>query len=310
MTEHATTAGSGTVRVRIHSMQAELTGALSRVAEIVLTDPQTVARATIVELAERSGTSPATVTRFCRALGFAGYSDLRLSIAAETGLSARPSGWTADIGREIQPNDPLARVLEHLVAADQVAVRETAERLDLNQIERTAEAIARAGRVEIYGVGGSGLVGAELQRCLHRIGVPSWWWSDTHSALAGAALLRPGDVAIGISNSGQTSETIEALAEAACHDATTVALTSHPRSPLAELADIVLYTSAHASTFRAEALSARHPQLIVLDLVYIAVAQRTYERAHAAFQITARAVTGHRAQDHPSTLRRRRGGTS
>ena len=61
-----------------------------------LTDPAAASRATIVELAERSGTSPATVTRFCRALGFDGYADLRLGIAAETGRPGRPAGpWTS-----------------------------------------------------------------------------------------------------------------------------------------------------------------------------------------------------------------------
>ena len=74
------------------------------------------------------------------------------------------------------------------------------------------------------------------------------------------------------------------LAEAGSHGATTIALTSFPRSPLAEVADIVLLTATQATTFRPDALSARHPQLVVLDLLYIAVAQRTYERAHAAFQ--------------------------
>src|SRR5690349_22194624 len=82
------------VLVRIRSRLTEFTGALQRVAEQVLTDPAAAARATIVELAERSGTSPATVTRFCRALGFDGYADLRLSIAGETGRASRQSGWT------------------------------------------------------------------------------------------------------------------------------------------------------------------------------------------------------------------------
>src|SRR3982751_4560852 len=103
------------VLVRVRSRLGEFTGALQRVAEQVLTDPAGAARATIVELAERSGTSPATVTRFCRALGFDGYADLRLGIAAETGR-ARLAGWTVDIGREIQPNDPLERVLGQIMA--------------------------------------------------------------------------------------------------------------------------------------------------------------------------------------------------
>src|ERR1700754_47453 len=99
------TRDQGGVLVRVRSLLPEFTVALRRVAEQVLTDPAPASRATIVELAERSGTSPATVTRFCRALGFDGYADLRLGIAAETGR-ARSAGWTFDIGRGIQPTAP------------------------------------------------------------------------------------------------------------------------------------------------------------------------------------------------------------
>jgi DNA-binding MurR/RpiR family transcriptional regulator len=147
--------------------------------------------------------------------------------------------------------------------------------------------------VDNYGISGSALVGAEMQLCLHRIGLAAWAWTDVHNGLASAALLRKGDVALGVSHTGQTRETIEMLAEAGSSGATTVALTSFPRSPLAEVADIVLLHAMQATTFRPDALSGRHPQLVVLDLLYIAVAQRTHDRSHAAFQATARAVAGH-----------------
>ncbi len=281
------------VLVRVRARLPEFTGALQRVAELVLSDPAGAARATIVELAERSGTSPATVTRFCRALGFEGYSDLRLGIAGETGRAARSAGWSVDIGREIQPTDPLDRVLQQIIAADTRALADTAAVLDLAALERAADALAASRRVDLYGIGGSGLVGAEMQLCLHRIGLAAWSWTDLHNGLASAALLGSGDVAIGISHSGQTRETIEVLAEAGSHGATTVALTSIPRSALAEIADIVLIHAMQPTAFRTDALSGRHPQLVVLDLLYIAVAQRTHDRSHAAFQATARAVAGH-----------------
>jgi len=282
------------VLLAVRAKLPEFTGALKRVADQVLTDPAGAARATIVELAERSGTSPATVTRFCRALGFEGYAELRLGIAAETGR-ARAAGWTVDIGREIEPGDPLEKVLQQIMAADTRAMHDTAGLLDLGEVERAADAIAGATRVNIFGASGSALVGEEMQFSLHRIGVAAWAWTDVHNGLASAALLRAGDVALGVSHSGQTRETIEMLAEAGSHGATTVALTSFPRSPLAELSDIVLLTATQATTFRPDALSARHPQLVVLDLLYIAVAQRTHDRAHAAFQRTAQAVDGHKA---------------
>ena len=288
--------------VRVRSKLAEFTGALRRVADHVLSDPAAASRATIVELAERSGTSPATVTRFCRALGFEGYADLRLGIAGETGRAARTGGWTMDIGREIQPTDPLQRVLGQIMAADTQAMHDTASLLDLTEVERAAEAIARADRVDIYGASGSALVGGEMQFCLHRIGIAAWAWTDVHNGLASASLLKPGDVALGVSHSGQTRETIEMIAEAGSHGATTVVLTSFPRSPLAEVADIVLLTASQATTFRPDALSARHPQLVVLDLLYIAVAQRTHDRAHSAFQRTAQAVAGHKTARDPKNF--------
>src|SRR2546423_10284916 len=290
--ELATNVADG-VLVRGRAGLPEFAGALRRVDEQVLGDPAAAARATIVELAERSGTSPATVTRFCRALGFEGYAELRLGIAGETGRAARQAGWAVDIGREIQPEDSLERGLHQIMAADSPALGDTSALPDLKAVAPAADAITASRRVDIYGISGSALVGAEMQLCLHRIGLAAWSWTDVHNGLASAALLRPGDVALGVSHSGQTRETIEMLAEAGTSGATTIALTSFPRSPLAEVADIVLLHAMQATTFRPDALSGRHPQLVVLDLLYIAVAQRTHDRSHAAFQATARAVAGH-----------------
>jgi len=277
------------VLVRIRDRLPEFTGALHRVAEQVLGDPGAAARATIVDLAERSGTSPATVTRFCRALGFPGYAELRLGLAGE-------SGWAPDVSREPRSDHPLDTVLQQIMADDTGAMRDTAARLDLRAVAAAADAIAAARRVDIYGASGSALVAGELQFCLHRIGVAAWSWKDIHDGLASAATLGQEDVVIGVSHTGESRATIEILAEAGSHGATTVALTSFSRSPLADVADLVLLTAVQGTPFRPDALSARHPQLVVLDLLYIAVAQRLHDRADTAFQVTARAVDAHRVQ--------------
>jgi DNA-binding MurR/RpiR family transcriptional regulator len=277
------------VLVRIRDRLPEFTGALLRVAEQVLSDPGAAARATIVELAERSGASPATVTRFCRALGFPGYAELRLGLAGET-------GWATDPGRVARSEHPLDTVLQQIMADDTGAMRDTAARLDLRAVAAAADAIAAARRVDIYGASGSALVAGELQFCLHRIGVAAWSWKDIHDGLASAATLGPLDVVIGVSHTGESRAAIEIVAEAGSHGATTVALTSFSRSPLADVADVVLLTAVQGTPFRPDALSARHPQLVVLDLLYIAVAQRLHDRADTAFQVTARAVDAHRVQ--------------
>jgi DNA-binding MurR/RpiR family transcriptional regulator len=284
---------------RIRAELPTLPEALRRVADQILADPAEAALATIVDLAERSGTSTATVTRFCRLFDFRGYAALRVAIATETGRAAQ-ARWDLDIGREIVATDSLERVLGIVASADSRAIQETAAQLDLASLERVTAALAGARRVELFGIGSSGTAATELAIRLQRIGVVCWARSEVHTALTNAALLRPGDVAIGLSHSGRTHEAIEVLAEAASQGATTVAVTSFPRSPLAEAAELVLTTAPHETTFRPEALAAMHSQLFVLDLIYVALAQRTYDQSSAAFEVTARAVTGHRLPDEPT----------
>jgi DNA-binding MurR/RpiR family transcriptional regulator len=287
------TGGSGGLLERLRIEGPTMPEALARIAAVITGDPESVAHASIVDLAERTGTSTATVTRFSRALGFKGYANLRVAIATETGR-AEQARWETDISGDIAPEDSLDSVLKVIATADTRAIQATAGGLDMADVERVAAAIAAAGRVEIFGLGSSGTAGREMAFRLERIRIPVWSRSDTHTALTNAALLGPGDVAIGLSHSGRTVEVIETLAEAADHGALTVAVTSYPRSPLADTADVVFTTAVHETTFRLAALSALHSTLLVLDLIYVAVAQRTYERTTEAFELTVRAVDAHR----------------
>lgn len=279
-------------------VETELPGlpeALRRVGEVILDDPAEAARSTIIALAERAGSSPATVTRFCRAFGFSGYAELRVALATETGRAAQ-AGWGAGVGHEIGPDDPLDTAIEVMAAADTRLIQDTAAQLDLDVVARVADAIVAASRVLLVGVSTSGDVATMLEGRLRRIGIPGWSAGDAHVALSEAALMKEGDVAIGISHRGRTREVMEALAEAGSHGALTVAVTSFARSPLAELADLVLTTASRETTFRLGGLAAVHSQLFVLDAVYVAVAQRTYERTNEAFERTISAVDGHRVE--------------
>jgi DNA-binding MurR/RpiR family transcriptional regulator len=279
--------------------------ALARIAETILADPEASAHASIVDLAERSGTSTATVTRFSRALGFKGYANLRVAIATETGR-AEQARWETDISGDIAPDDPLIDVLSVVTAADTRAIQDTAAGLDVTAVERVAAAIAEAKRVEIFGLGSSGTAAREMAFRLERIRVPVWYRGDPHTALTNAALLLPGDVSIGMSHSGRTREVIETLAEAADHGALTVAVTGYGRSPLAEIADIVFTTVVQETTFRLAALSALQSQLLILDMIYVAVAQRTYERTAEALELTVRAVEAHRLPEKMPSRKRGR----
>ena len=59
-------------------------------------NPQAPLTLSIGDLAERAGTSAATVTRFCRMIGYSGYVELRVGIATDVGRSTvdRWDSWT------------------------------------------------------------------------------------------------------------------------------------------------------------------------------------------------------------------------
>ena len=181
--------------------------------------------------------------------------------------------------------------------ADERAVRETAQQLDVDALAKVVDRgrRTRPGSTSTASAA-SAFVALDLQQKLHRIRRVAFAWSDVHIALTSAALLGEGDVAIGISHTGTTVEVVEALEEAAKHGATTVAVTNFPRSPLAQTADLVLTTAARETTYRSGAMSSRIAQLTVIDCLFIGVAQQVLPDARKALEETANAVRGHRVK--------------
>ena len=138
------------------------------------------------------------------------------------------------------------------------------------------------------------MLAEELQGRLYRIGVKTYAWSEVHTGLTSAAIQDSNTVAIGISTTGRTEETIQMLAEAGRAGALTVAISNNPASPLAELAALTLVTSIYEQSLQPDDLSAKHGQLLVLDLLYLLVAQENFDRSSAKLAASAAAVSSHR----------------
>src|SRR3954470_8198550 len=175
---HGPGAGSGTATaVRIRALLPSLQPSMRHVAEQVLADTRATASLTVTELAVASGVSEATVIRFCKAIGLAGYPQLRLALAAENGRAQGADRGDRDLESDIGPGDNLAKVVEKIAFADARAVEETGAQLDIVMLERVVEALVRAQRVDLYGVGASAFVALDFQHKLHRVGRVAFAWS-------------------------------------------------------------------------------------------------------------------------------------
>jgi DNA-binding MurR/RpiR family transcriptional regulator len=281
------------ILVSIRALLPNLAPVERRVAQAVLDDPVGVAWLNISELASSCGTSATSVVRFCRAIGLRGYPELRLALA---GAAAHDDATAMTASNEIDPDDDAATIVEKIGYADASAVTDTASHLDIATLQHVVGALAKAKRIDIYGVGASGFVALDLQMKLQRIGKPAFAWPDPHMAISSASLRDKGDVAIGLSHTGTTVDTIDVLLEARSHGATTVAVTNFPWSPITEAADFVLLTAARETAFRSGAMTSRIAQLTVVDCLFITLAQQDLAGTRVALERTFAAAQAKRVR--------------
>ena len=81
------------------------------------------------------------------------------------------------------------------------------------------------------------------------------------------------------SHSGESSEVIEAVRIAKENKAKTVVFTGYHNSTLAELADILLLSSTNETMYRSQSMVSRLIQLVIIDMLYVALVLNKGEEA-------------------------------
>src|SRR3569623_3379738 len=111
---------------RIKTYQSQMPATMAKIAAVLLDDPKAPLALSITDLAERAGPSAASVTRFCRMLGYSGYAPLRVAIAEAVGRSGGQAAWIADIGRSFGPDDPPEEIRHMLLNTHLQSLQTTA----------------------------------------------------------------------------------------------------------------------------------------------------------------------------------------
>lgn len=292
----AATAGQHPVLVRIRAILPELRPSEQRIASLVISEPSVIAELSIAELAAKGETSTTSVVRFYKRLGYEHFKDLRMDVLRDVARETFETAGLPEISGDIDRDDTLDDIVAKVSMTETLSIADTAKVLDISALRAAVDAVGASPRIDIFGVGASSFVGLDLQQKLTRIGRTALNWSDPHAAWTSAATLRPDAVAIAVSHSGSTVDTIEFLAIARASGATTIAITNHGSSALAEAADIVLTTAARETGFRSGALGSRIAQLMVVDCVFIGVAQARFDDSMEAIRNTYAAVHHLRAR--------------
>ncbi len=239
---------------------------------------------TVTELAEKVGVGETTVLRFCRRIGFKGYQSFKMALTKEV---AKQSNESYDDVEEINATQS---IVQKSAAASIQALKETTTVIDAAEVEKAIDLLVKQKRIVIYGSSMSGNTAEDARNKFLRIGIVAEVYTDAHMQTMSAATLTKEDLAIGISISGSTKDTIDALTIAKENGAKILALTHALRSPLAEISDTVLLTSGRETPLQGGSMGAKMSQLLVIDVLFNGVASLHKEKAKHYKEQTAKAV--------------------
>ncbi|HEX4009135.1 MAG TPA: MurR/RpiR family transcriptional regulator [Solirubrobacteraceae bacterium] len=217
----------------LRSRIGRLPAAERRVAEVLLARAGETIHESVGELAQRARTSPATVVRLSRRLGYEGFAALKIALAQEAGSANQ-------FGLPRTDADPSAPLYHQVMAADAHSLNGAAAALDAAAFARCQAAIAQAGEVLFAGVGASAALAALAAFRFSALGLRASAVPDALTQHLRAATLARGDACVAISHTGESRDTIDAVATARQAGATTAGITSFAGSPLTEAVDIAL----------------------------------------------------------------------
>ncbi len=274
--------------IRIQGTYSTLRTAEQRVADFILKHAEELIYLTVTELAERTQTSESTVVRLCQKIGYKGYQEFKIMLARDL------VGPAETVYEEIEPGDSLEALTTKVFQANAQALKDTIEVLGADELGKAVAALAKARRLEVYGIGGSAPLAFDAYHKFMKLGIPSMWLNDSDLMAMSSSLLEPPDVALGISHTGASRDVCDAMENAQNAGATTICITHRATSPITKVSNIKLFTAAKETAFGSDATSSRIAQLTIIDVLYAGIANQDYDHALSLVQKTREASAGKR----------------
>lgn len=264
-----------TVFEQISGNYYALTSSEKKVADFTLSNQSGTQFMSISELADACGVAEATISRFCRRLGYKGYNAFKLALANS---SPQHKLWDNPLSGEVTAEDSLEDICKKLYTAEVEAMAQTMEFLDLDSVSRAARMLHDARRVMCMGQGGSLLIANEAAHLFSTVCNKFTAVADSHLQAIAATTMDPEDVILFFSYSGSTREMMETLKLARLQRGQVILVTRFPRSPGAELSDVVLQCGANENALQSGSIAARIAQMYLLDILFSEFSRKDLEQ--------------------------------
>ena len=244
-----------------------------KIADFIMNQPEIAVHMTVAHVSKEVGVADSSVVRFCQRLGFNGFTQLKINLAKNL---KQPENLILE---NIHRDDDYLTIVNKVFASSIQALEDSLKMLDPSEFNKAVDLMIRAKRIEFYGVGTSEPIAMDAYYRFMRIGLNTYVATDPHISKVSANMLDRECVAVGISHTGRTKDTVRAIEIAKSKGASIICITSFLDSPIAQLADSKLITSTSEVRFMKEAVSARIAHIALLDSLYTCVAVAKYDTA-------------------------------
>ena len=269
----------------LHQRQDDLTKSGRLVAEYLTHHADEAQYLSISSLAKECNVAEATVFRFCRALGFEGYHEMRIALA-----QANATGTLLN-QQELRPDASTASLCEHAHALFLTAINGTQNALSTEAVEKAVALMREANQVFCFGQGGSMLLANDICARFASLTTKFRTAGDSHFQLLTASLMGPEDVVLFVSYSGATRDMMETLRTAKSAGAKIILLTHYEDSPGAALGDVVLLCGAQESPLDSGSIPIKVAVLYVAEVLLLRYKLSDPEAATLAQDRTSEALT-------------------
>lgn len=271
------------VLVRLQEYSQKASNAEKEVVKFLLENPEDAVENSIHQLAAATFSSPSTIVRLCHKIDFKGYKELQKSLLYELAMRKKSrSQEEKEIGRE----DSLEKIVSKVTYKNIVSLEDTMKLMDMDTLRACVQLLSSCECVSLFGMGSSLLVAKDLHLKLLRVNKNCRICDDWHAQLLQARNIAKNDLAIMISYSGLTEETITCAEAVKKNGAPIIVITRYDHSPLSQIADYTLSVSATELIFRSAAMSSRICQLNVIDILYTAYVHDNYDKCIPQFSKT------------------------
>jgi len=259
-----------------------------RLADFFIQNPEKASGNTIEEVSSRVGVSKATIVRFSKTLGYAGYRDFILRFSAYVGISEDKQ---IPNFLEITPGDSVEHIAQHIFNSSIKSIEQTMSVCDRDSIDRAINAMHQARRIDFFGMGAGSIIAQDAQQKFLRINKISYAFADIHLQTTVAATLTANDVCVVISYSGETVDTLRIAELAKKNGAFVVSITKYSENSISKTADVNLFVSSPETEIRSAATGSRISQLCIIDILFTAVLSLEYEHAKAHLDATRKELS-------------------